>query len=145
MHPNPLAAGAGALVHTLQKLRLAESDADDKTYTLQQAETALGWRRRWCSRLARRGGRGDLWNHKLDRYSCRSMVKDETGRCWNCLRLAQWRLPGRRRAGAGGERIQGREGRDWAIHANRWACLCWPGRPVSVKPKPLAGGGYLRR
>ncbi len=125
------------LVHTLQELRVAESDADDKT-TLQQAETAL---REWqgdapvvfpeVSAAIVAAIVADWTGIPAGR-----MVKDEASRCWNCL--PDWRnaLPGKTARWRRLVNVFRPPGRDWAIHANRWACLCWPGRPVSVKPKP---------
>lgn len=84
------------LVHTLQELRVAESDADDKT-TLQQAETAL---REWqgdapvvfpeVSAAVVAAIVADWTGIPAGR-----MVKDEASRCWNCL--PDWRnaLPGK--------------------------------------------------
>lgn len=125
------------LVHTLQELRVAESDADDKT-TLQQAETAL---REWqgdapvvfpeVSAAVVAAIVADWTGIPAGR-----MVKDEASRCWNCL--PDWRnaLPGKTARWRRLVNVFRPPWRDWAIHANRWACLCWPGRPVSVKPKP---------
>ncbi|UQQ17481.1 hypothetical protein MYA98_22230 [Salmonella sp. WGH-01] len=125
------------LVHTLQELRVAESDADDKT-TLQQAETAL---REWqgdapvvfpeVSAAIVAAIVADWTGIPAGR-----MVKDEASRCWNCL--PDWRnaLPGKTARWRRLVNVFRPPWRDWAIHANRWACLCWPGRPVSVKPKP---------
>ncbi len=135
------------LVHTLQELRLAESDADDKT-TLQQAETALkgvAGRRAGGVPGSQRGGcRGDC--RRLDRYSCWAHGEDEASPVLELpARLAQ-RVTGQDGALAQiGERIQ-----------TARAGLGDPRKPVGVfmlagpsgvgkTETALALAGYLRR